>query len=168
MQELPIIEVIPPLSLDLQAFSGDLVRPSVSLLYLCHELLRAVPIVSFLYWSTQFEVDQNPNLSIKNQEVWQESRDNMLRGSVRRHHRLDVFVPVTLTLIDYLIQCPVEPLQHAVGGWPVRACPNLPDDQRLAPFRDQSLSKSGPWSDNSFSGIPKRLKSRSNNTFATV
>ena len=79
------MEVLLSLSLDLQAFSGDLVRSSVPLMYLGHELVRAVQTVSFLYWSTQHEVDRSPNLSTKHQEVWREFRDNMLRGSVRRH-----------------------------------------------------------------------------------
>ena len=98
LQHPPIIEVLSPLSLDLQAFSGDLVRPSVPLLYLGHEFVRTISTVSFLYWLTQHEIDRSPNLSTKHQEVRRESSDNMLRGSVCRHHRLDVFVPVTLNL----------------------------------------------------------------------
>ena len=145
LQDLPVIEVLSPRSLILQALSSDLVRPSVPLLYLGHELVRAVQTVSFLYWSTQNEIDLI--LSTKHQEVWRESGDNMLQGSVSRHHRLDVFVPVTLTLTDYLadhlIQCPVEPLQHAIGGRPVRACSDLPDAQRLVPIRDQFAFKLG-------------------------
>ena len=83
----------------------------------------------------------------KHQEVRRESLDNMLRGSVRRHRRLDVFVPVPLTFIDYLadhlVQCPLEPLQHTVGDPPVKDYPDLSYAQRLALFRDQLAFKLG-------------------------
>ena len=71
----------------------------------------------------------------------------MIRSPVRRHHRLDVFVQVTLTLTDYLadnlVQTPMEPVQLTVGGRPVRACSDLPEVQRLAPFRVQLALKLG-------------------------